>query len=63
MIRAGRVQDIPDLVDLGSSPLGVHGTGIFSNGGEDREQTESNNGLLVENVKFAGDGGNRNTGS
>lgn len=61
VVVSGRVQDVSDLVDLSLGPLGVHWSSILSDGGEDGEQAESNDGFLVDDQELVGDGGNTQT--
>lgn len=62
VVGTGSVQDILVLLDLTLSPLTVSGATVLANGGEDREQTESSDGLLVHDVQLVADGGNGQTG-
>jgi len=50
VICASRVQDVLDLVDLTLGPLLVHWSTVLSNGEENAAQTESDNGLLVDDI-------------
>lgn len=63
VVGTGGVQDVPDLGDLAGGPLGVHGARILSDSGEDGEQTESDDSLLVHYVEFVRNSCNRETGS
>ena len=62
MVGTGGIQDILVLLDLTLSPLAVCGTTVLSHSGEDGEQTESGDGLLVHHVKLVADSGDRDTG-
>lgn len=62
MVGTGSVQDVLVLLDLTLGPLAVGGTTVLANSGEDRQQTESSDGLLVHNVQLVADGGNGQTG-
>lgn len=63
VVGTSRVQDILVLLRLTLGPLSVHGTAIFAEGSEDAEQTESDDGFLVEDVQLVADCGNGETGS
>jgi hypothetical protein len=61
VVGTGSVQDVLVLLDLTLGPLGVSGTTVLANSGEDREQTESGDSLLVHDVQFIADGGDGQT--
>lgn len=61
VVGTGSVQDVLVLLDLTLSPLAVSGTTVLANSGEDRQQTESGDGLLVHDVQLVADGGNGQT--
>lgn len=63
MVGASRVEDILLLLDLTNSPLLVHGTAELGDSGEDGEQTESDDGLFVQDVELVADGRDRETGT
>jgi hypothetical protein len=63
VVGTSRVQNILVLLRLTISPLSVHGTTIFAESSEDAEQTECNDGFLIQDVKLVADGGNGETGS
>lgn len=63
MVGTSSVQDVLVLLDLALGPLAVSGTTVLSNSGEDGQQTESGNGLLVHDVQLVTDGGDGQTGS
>ena len=62
VVGTGSVQDVRVLLDLGISPLLVGRASVLGNSGENAEQTESSNGLLVHHVKLVADGSNGETG-
>jgi hypothetical protein len=62
VVGTGSVQDVLVLLDLTLGPLAVGGTTVLANSGEDRQQTESSDGLLVHDVQLVTDGGDGQTG-
>jgi len=62
VVGTGGVQDILVLLDLTLSPLTVSGTTVLGHSGEDGEQTESGDSLLVHHVELVADGGDGDTG-
>lgn len=63
MILAGSVQDAGDLIDLGLRIAGPSWTGVFSDGPEDGQQAECDDGLLIDNVELVADRGCADSGS
>lgn len=63
VVGTGSVQDVRVLLDLALGPLLIRGATIFGDSCEDAEDTEQDNGLLVEHIEFVADGGNGKTGS
>jgi hypothetical protein len=61
VVGTGSIQDILVLLDLTLGPLGVSGATVLANSGEDRQQTESGDGLLVHDVQLIADGGDGQT--
>lgn len=57
VVGTSRVQDILVLLGLTLSPLSVHGTTVHADSSEDTEQTESDDGFLVQHVKLVADSG------
>jgi hypothetical protein len=62
VVGTGSVQDVLVLLDLTLGPLGVSGATVLADSGEDRQQTESGDSLLVHDVQFIANGGNGQTG-
>jgi len=58
VVGTGSVQNVLVLLSLTIGPLLVQGTAILGDGGENAEQTESNNGFLVQHVEFVADRSN-----
>lgn len=63
VVGTSRVQNILVLLRLTLSPLSIHGTAIFAESSEDTDQTECDDGFLVEHVKLVADGSDRKTGA
>lgn len=62
VVGAGRVQDVLDLVALLISPLLVEGTTELDETTPDGEQTEGDDGLLVDDIVLVGEGVDGKTG-
>lgn len=56
VVGTGSVQDAGDLLVLPLSPLPVQGTSILDDGAPDTQQTEGDDGLLVDNVVLVAEG-------
>lgn len=62
VVGTSSVQDVLVLVDLALRPLLIRGATVLGDGSEDTEDTEENNGFLVENIEFVADGSDGKTG-
>lgn len=63
VLGPGGVQDALNLVGVAVGPLLVHGSSVVSDGPEDAEERDHDNGLLVDNVDLVADRGNGQTGT
>lgn len=63
VVATGRVQNVFVLLRLTLCPLSVGGTAVLAEGSEYAEQTEGDDGFLVQHVKLVADGGDRQTGT
>lgn len=62
MVGAGIVQDVLVPLDLALSPLPVHRATVLGDAGEDAEDTEEDDGLLVDDIELVADGSDGKTG-
>lgn len=62
VVGTGSVEDVLVLLHLALSPLAVGRATVLGHSGEDGEQTEGGDGLLVHHVELVGDGGDGQTG-
>lgn len=62
MVRSGAVQDVPNLGDLCVGPFLVERSSVLGDRGEDTQQTEGDDGLLIDDVEFVRDGPDADTG-
>lgn len=58
VVGTSTVQDVLVLLRLTLSPLLVHGTTVLAQSSEDTEQTECDDGFLVQHVELVADRGN-----
>lgn len=63
VVGTGSIQDASNLLVLALSPLPVHGTGILDDGTPDAQQTESDDGLLVDDIVLVAEGVDGQAGS
>lgn len=63
VVGPGGVQDILEVLNLGIGPLLVCRTTVLGNTNEDAHDAEKSDGLLIDDVQFVADGGDRETGS
>lgn len=62
VVGTGSVQDTGNLLVLGFSPLGVHGASVLDDGAPDTQQTEGDDGLLVDDIVLVAQGVDGQTG-
>ena len=62
VVGSGSVQNTLDLVDLAVGPLLVHRASIFENSSPNAQETECDNGFLVDDVVFIAKGVDCGTG-
>jgi hypothetical protein len=63
VVGPSSVQDIFVFLNLTFGPRLVGGSAVLRNTGENAEQTESDDGFLVQNVKLVANGGDGKTGT
>lgn len=63
VVGAGSVQDAGDLLDLLLGVAGPGRAGVMSDSPEDGQQTESDNGFLVDDVELVANGSHAETGT
>lgn len=62
VVGTGSVQDIGNLLVLPIGPFAVHGTEVLDDGGPDAQQTEGDDGLLVDDIVLVAEGVNGQPG-
>lgn len=62
VVGTGSVQNTGNLLVLALSPLAVHGASVLDNGTPDTQQTESDDGLLVDDIVLVAEGVDGQTG-
>lgn len=62
MVGTGGVQDASNLLVLALGPLAVHGASVLEDGAPDAQQTEGDDGLLVDDIVLVAEGVDGQTG-